>query len=328
MGWIGWARVVRGTEVSSLLPLTFLARRCLRSFALDRPATTLCRQARGLSAAAAAGGGSDYDVLGVSPSSTKEEVKKAYRREALKWHPDRHNGPSKAQAEAKFKRISEAYSNISSGKGRVGGYGARGQTQARRERGRAGANYQYQYTYPGSRGGGNFTRGEADKIFEEFFGSGAAQHIFREMENMFRHHHQQQQGRRQGGAFVFRGGMKPEEFRRIFEHQEEMRSQRNSYTDRKRETFVSRSGITMERVTTTTKDSRGRVISRTVEETQVPSGGRTGGGQGGPASRKPSPLVRMISSVFTQVFVRVFVPVMVKTVQRVLTQLFSGKRIK
>ena len=53
-----------------------------------------------------------YKVLGVSRSATPAELKKAYRREALKWHPDRHSNDSAAEraaAEAKFKRASEAY---------------------------------------------------------------------------------------------------------------------------------------------------------------------------------------------------------------------------
>ena len=79
------------------------------------------KQTKNFSRAPGLDGRDDYQVLGVSPGASKDEVKKAYRREALKWHPDRHDGPGKQEAEAKFKRISEAYSNITSGRGRVGG---------------------------------------------------------------------------------------------------------------------------------------------------------------------------------------------------------------
>ncbi len=54
-----------------------------------------------------------YKVLGVSPSSTDEEVKKAYRKLAKKYHPDNFsNSPLRAQAEEKMKQINEAYDTI------------------------------------------------------------------------------------------------------------------------------------------------------------------------------------------------------------------------
>ena len=53
-----------------------------------------------------------YDVLGVSRDASLEEVKKAYRRLALKWHPDRNPG-NKEEAEKRFKEISNAYAVLS-----------------------------------------------------------------------------------------------------------------------------------------------------------------------------------------------------------------------
>jgi curved DNA-binding protein len=54
-----------------------------------------------------------YEVLGVGRSAGADEIKKAYRRLALEWHPDRHPAEKRDAAEAKFKRISEAYEVLS-----------------------------------------------------------------------------------------------------------------------------------------------------------------------------------------------------------------------
>ena len=49
-----------------------------------------------------------YNVLKVNRNATDDDLKKAYRRLAMKWHPDK-NPTNKKEAEAKFKQISEAY---------------------------------------------------------------------------------------------------------------------------------------------------------------------------------------------------------------------------
>lgn len=53
-----------------------------------------------------------YEILEVEKTATDDEIKKAYRRLALKWHPDK-NLSNKSQAEEKFKLISEAYEVLS-----------------------------------------------------------------------------------------------------------------------------------------------------------------------------------------------------------------------
>ena len=80
---------------------------------------------------------SPYRVLGVSPQATDDEIKKAYRSLSRKYHPDANvNNPQKAQAEARFKEIQQAYSQIMDQRtngysdydqnGRYGGFGGFG----------------------------------------------------------------------------------------------------------------------------------------------------------------------------------------------------------
>src|SRR4051812_33993104 len=54
-----------------------------------------------------------YEVLGVTRTADGEEIKRAYRRLAMKYHPDRHDGEGKAAAEASFKECAEAYEILS-----------------------------------------------------------------------------------------------------------------------------------------------------------------------------------------------------------------------
>ena len=54
-----------------------------------------------------------YQVLGISPSASNEEVKKAYREMSRKYHPDSYNdNPLAGLAEEKFKEVQEAYEQI------------------------------------------------------------------------------------------------------------------------------------------------------------------------------------------------------------------------
>ena len=54
-----------------------------------------------------------YDILNISENSTKEEVKKAYKKLALQYHPDRNKHPNATEI---FKKISEAYQILSNKK--------------------------------------------------------------------------------------------------------------------------------------------------------------------------------------------------------------------
>lgn len=64
-----------------------------------------------------------YATLGVGRSATPEEIKKGYRKEALKWHPDKQQANSRpndrAKAEAKFKAVAEAYEVLTDEKKRA-----------------------------------------------------------------------------------------------------------------------------------------------------------------------------------------------------------------
>ncbi|NDU91190.1 MAG: DnaJ domain-containing protein, partial [Ferrovum sp.] len=52
-----------------------------------------------------------YEVLGVNRDASEEDIKKSYRKLAMKYHPDRN--PDNAKAEAQFKEAKEAYEILS-----------------------------------------------------------------------------------------------------------------------------------------------------------------------------------------------------------------------
>lgn len=54
-----------------------------------------------------------YQILGVEPNASDDEIKRAFRKLAREHHPDRHHGADKAKAEARFKEISAAYDVLS-----------------------------------------------------------------------------------------------------------------------------------------------------------------------------------------------------------------------
>ena len=114
-----------------------------------------------------------YKTLGVERNATQDEIKKAYRKLAVKFHPDKN--PGDAAAEKQFKQVSEAYDILGDDKkrqmydqygesafsgGAPGGFGGAGGFSSMEEALR---------TFMGAFGGGQGQAG-GDSIFESFFG--------------------------------------------------------------------------------------------------------------------------------------------------------------
>lgn len=124
-----------------------------------------------------------YQVLGVSKTAGADEIKKAYRKLALEYHPDRNKGKD---AEERFKEVTRAYEILSDSKKRQaydqmghaafeqgGGPSAQGPFGASRQQGQYGP---FTYTYTTSGEGPDFGFGgfsDPFEIFEQFFGGGS-----------------------------------------------------------------------------------------------------------------------------------------------------------
>ncbi len=120
-----------------------------------------------------------YEVLGVPRNASEEDIKKAYRKLAMKHHPDRNQGAGAAASEEKFKEAKEAYEMLSD-EGKRSAYNQFGHAgvDPNMAGGRGGA---------GPEGFGGFAEAFGD-IFGDIFGGGAAGG-----------------GARRGGEQVFRG---------------------------------------------------------------------------------------------------------------------------
>jgi len=106
-----------------------------------------------------------YNILGVAKTADEQEIKKAYRKLALKWHPDKNKSPN---AEAKFQEISKAYDVLSNPDKRkiydmYGEAGLQGGVPPE------GANMGGAGGMPGF-STHQFSKQDADDIFRQFFG--------------------------------------------------------------------------------------------------------------------------------------------------------------
>ncbi|KAF6147041.1 hypothetical protein GIB67_036760 [Kingdonia uniflora] len=116
-----------------------------------------------------------YKVLQVDRSAKDDDLKKAYRKLAMKWHPDK-NPNNKKESETKFKQISEAYDVLSDPQKRAvydqfGEEGLKGQVPPPPNAGGGGG---FSYAPDAGSSGGTttfrFNPRSADDIFSEFFG--------------------------------------------------------------------------------------------------------------------------------------------------------------
>ncbi|XP_040023258.1 dnaJ homolog subfamily B member 6b [Gasterosteus aculeatus] len=109
-----------------------------------------------------------YQTLGVQKNATQEDIKKAYRKLALKWHPDK-NPDNKEEAEKRFKELSEAYEVLSdeSQRNTYDRYGKEGLTAGGGGGGGGGRGGGGHYDHFG---GGGFTFRNPNDVFREFFG--------------------------------------------------------------------------------------------------------------------------------------------------------------
>src|SRR5438876_3214713 len=112
-----------------------------------------------------------YEILGVTRSSTVEEIKKSYRKLAMQYHPDRN--PGNKDAEEKFKEASEAY-EVLSDQNKRSRYDRFGHQGVRDTGFRGFDNVEdifssFSDIFGGFGGAGGFGSGS---IFDEFFGGG------------------------------------------------------------------------------------------------------------------------------------------------------------
>ena len=109
-----------------------------------------------------------YEVLGVDKKASADEIKKAYRKSAMKYHPDRN--PGDKEAEEKFKEIGEAY-EVLSDEGKRSRYDQFGFAGVDPNYGAGAGGYGGGFNGGGFGGFGDF--GDLGDIFGEFFGGGA-----------------------------------------------------------------------------------------------------------------------------------------------------------
>lgn len=296
-------------------------------------------QARAL----AAGGGNNQDphsVLGVKPGASMDEIKKAYKKKALQWHPDRAE-PSKRKAhEEEFRKINAAYSELVENGGKQSSQHQSGPSSSAEWSNRWQQQQQWQkrgpfdqntgFSRPGSSG---FSNADAERVFKEFFGSRAAEDLFREMHRAAEEMHR---GRRSGFGMGMDFG--PQEWEQLVRnrmggsggpHATEVQE----YTYRRGDGKHVRRRVTRrhmpngnvhEETQEEVLDDHGRPSDRSTDpgpfrssagsSSSSPMGSSAGGPLAGPH----------IASALYEMFRRTVVPVLAMTVTRAIQSAFRG----
>ena len=281
-------------------------------------------RSRWLSAAAAAAQ-DPWAVLGVRRGADEKEVREAYRREALKWHPDRHSGSSaadKAAAETRFKAASEAYNAIKSGGASASsGAGAWHQQQQQRPKPRRSASEEEarrRYEGPfGPSGGQPFTAQDAERIFREAFGRFESGEVWRELERQLR---EQQRRQQQGGFGPAHSRLAEEMLRNVFRGT--AAGGFGAATEVQTHEYVRRDGVRVRVVQTTTRYADGRV-ERRVEEQELGREGHgraaaPGGALAGPLGALVSYVRSTVASVAAYALLRLVTRILTAVVRRLL----------
>ncbi|ORC91622.1 heat shock protein DnaJ [Trypanosoma theileri] len=189
-------------------------------------------------------GATDYYArLGVKPDASADEIKAAYKKLALQYHPDRNSDPG---AEEMFKNISEAYHVIGNkerrreydmrrsassftGGGNSSGYASSSSTGFNRQ---------------GPMGYQHMSKEEADRLFREIFGGMRVEQIFRNLEEEMRRNsmsgrHSRVSQEFSGSEQAFRPFFRNESTR-VFTDGHGNRMEEHTYTDPQGKTFTVR----------------------------------------------------------------------------------------
>ena len=139
-----------------------------------------------------------YEILGLDRKASEADIKKAYRKMALKFHPDKNNAPD---AEEKFKEIAEAYDVLTDADKRAtfDRYGEEGlKGNVRRHSASENSAFNSHFGFP-NHGGGHRGHGfghiDPFELFRSFFGSTDPFSSFDHFGMHQHHHHQHHNGR-------------------------------------------------------------------------------------------------------------------------------------